>query len=341
MTWPPKSRNVSSACPRAMGYAEYAREALLGEGTFGRVYRAKVRENGRVVAIKKLLNSRSAKEGAELSTLREIMLLHELKHEHVIEMIEAFAHQGSIHLVFEYCETDLEIVIKQTQRYEFDAAKIKADMLGTLRGIAWIHASWVLHRDIKPGNLFLTPAGVVKVGDFGLARFFGSPERKYTGQVVTRWYRAPELLFGAKFYGTSIDMWSAGCVFAELLLRVPYVPGNSDIEQLSRIFSARGTPAEDTWPGVSSLPDYIAFKEQKAQPLRELFRAASPETLNLLNACLTLNPGERISAQGALDHAYFTEDPPPAPLSEIAPKPAEPAPAKPKPKPKLNFDGSE
>jgi serine/threonine protein kinase len=125
--------------------------------------RAVVRQSGRVVAIKKLLNSRSAKEGTDMSTLREIMLLQELKHKHVIDMIEAFTHNGSIHLVFEFCATDLEAVIKDTQHHELDAARIKGYMQGTLRGVAWIHASWVLHRDMKPGNVFLTPAGVIKV----------------------------------------------------------------------------------------------------------------------------------------------------------------------------------
>ena len=299
----------------------YTRQALLGEGTFGRVYRAVENATGKVWAIKKLRsNSQSSVEGTQMSTLREIMLLHELKHMHVIDMHDVFTYNGAIHLVFEFCATDLEAVIKDTSRYELDAAKIKGYMRGTLEGVAWIHASWVLHRDLKPGNLFLTPDGVVKVGDFGLARFVGSPERKYTGQVVTRWYRAPELLFGAKFYGASVDMWSVGCMFAELLLRTPYLPGNSDIEQLSRVFTARGTPTEETWPGVSDLPDYIEFRPQNVQPLRELFTAASDDALALLDACLTLNPGKRISAQAALDHAYFRSEPPPAPFAELAPK---------------------
>ena len=305
----------------------YDRQALIGEGTFGRVYRATEHSTGRVLAIKKLIKGSSTKEGTELATLREIMLLHELKHENVIDMVEVFMHNAAIHLVFEFCATDLEAVIKETARYELDAARIKGYMQATLRGLAWIHASWILHRDLKPGNLFLSPDGVVKVGDFGLARFFGSPERKYTGQVVTRWYRAPELLFGAKFYGPGVDVWSVGCILAELLLRVPYLPGQSDIEQLSRVFTARGTPTDETWPGVSDLPDYIAFQPQPVQPLRELFTAATDDTLSLLNACLTMNPAERISAQAALEHAYFTSEPPPAPLADLAPKPAAPKPA--------------
>ena len=290
----------------------YKRGELLGEGTFGKVYRACEQGSGRTVAIKRLHNATSSKEGAELPMLREIMLLHELKHENIVELIDVYCQDGAIHLVFEYCVTDMEAVIRDVAGQELNAARIKGYMLGTLQGVAAIHENWVVHRDLKPGNLFLTADGVVKVGDFGLARVYGSPERRYTGQVVTRWYRAPELLFGAKFYGTSIDLWSVGCIFAELLLRVPYFPGSSDIDQLSKIFTALGTPSEEAWPGVSSLPDYIAFREQKGSTMRELFIAASDDTLELLQALLTFNPTQRPSARAALEHKYFAASPPAA-----------------------------
>ena len=306
----------------------YTRLNLLGAGTFGKVYRATVNATGETVAIKKL-HSRGERdgdrEGMELSTLREIMLLAEMKHEHVIDLMEVFSHNGSVHMVLEICATDLEEVIKDAKKYVLDAARIKGYMLGTLRGLAWCHKSWVLHRDLKPANLFLTPGGVVKLGDFGLARFYGSPDRKYTGQVVTRWYRPPELLFGAKFYGAAVDMWSVGCIFAELMLRVPFFHGKSDIEQLSRIFTARGTPTEETWPGVSALPDYLAFEAQPGTPLRDVFTAATPQALGLLEAMLTLNPGERITAQAALEHPYFASDPPAAPFADLAPPPPPPS----------------
>jgi cyclin-dependent kinase 7 len=206
-----------------MPYEDYEKQGHLGEGTFGVVTKAVRRAGGEVVAIKKL-RSRAAKEGTELATLREIMLLHELKHPNVCELMEVYVHNGAISLVFEFCSTDLEVLIKDRD-WRIDPARVKGYMLGTLRGLAFCHASWVLHRDMKPGNLLISPSGVVKLADFGLARLFGSPERKLTGQVVTRWYRAPEVLFGAKFYGPPVDLWSVGCIFAELLTRVPYFPG--------------------------------------------------------------------------------------------------------------------
>lgn len=297
----------------------------LGEGTFGKVYRGREKATGRTVAIKRLFRSSNSSEGAELPMLREIMLLNELKHDNVIDLIEVCCYDGKIHLIFEFCATDLEAIVKDTEKHQLNAAHIKGYMQQTLRGVEAIHACWVLHRDLKPGNLFLAPDGTLKIGDFGLARFFGSPDRRFTGQVVTAYYRAPELLFGAKFYGTPIDVWSVGCIFAELMLRVPYFPGSSDIDQLSRIFTALGTPTEETWPGVSSLPNFMAWNPSKGMPMRELFSAATDDALDLLKAMLTLCPGDRISAKAALEHAYFQKAPPPAKPEELAPAPREAA----------------
>ena len=176
--------------------------------------RALRHETGETVAIKKI-RTRASKTGTDLSTLREIMLLHELQHRHVITLHEVYVHNNSLNLVFEFCTTDLEHVIKD-KKMVLTKPHIKAYLQGTFRGLAYCHASWVLHRDLKPGNLLLTADGVVKLADFGLARAFGSPDRKFTGQVVTRWYRAPELLFGAKFYGSPVDLWSVGCILMEL-----------------------------------------------------------------------------------------------------------------------------
>jgi len=297
---------------------DYEKGEELGRGQFGVVHRAVIITTGVVVAVKKLIKGTSRKEGIETATLREIMLLQELKHENIIDMIEVYCHNGSISLVLELCLTDLEIIIKD-RSVRLSAAQVKGYMLGTMNGVAFCHENSVLHRDLKPGNVFLTTKGVVKVGDFGLARSYGSPERKYTGGVVTPWYRAPELLFGAKFYGTAVDLWSIGCIFAELLNREPLLPGNSDIEQLSRIFTARGTPTDQTWPGVASLPDYIRFQDQPGTKLSELCPTGTASELHLLNGLLTLCPGQRITAPTALEHIYFREAPLPAEPAELIP----------------------
>ena len=165
---------------------DYEKQGQIGEGTFGTVSKAVHRPTGSVVAIKKI-RCRTPKQGTEVPTLREIMLLQELQHENVIELIEVFVHNCNINLVFEFCSADLEHIVK-TKTLPLDGPRIKGYMLGTLRGLAHCHSNWVLHRDLKPGNLLISPAGGVKIADFGLARVFGSPDRKYTGQVVTRWY---------------------------------------------------------------------------------------------------------------------------------------------------------
>ena len=284
---------------------DYEKQGQIGEGTFGTVSKAVHRPSGSVVAIKKI-RCRTPKQGTEVPTLREIMLLQELQHENVIELIEVFVHNCNINLVFEFCSADLEHIVK-TKTLPLDGPRIKGYMLGTLRGLAHCHSNWVLHRDLKPGNLLISPAGGVKIADFGLARVFGSPDRKYTGQVVTRWYRAPELLFGAKFYGSAVDMWSVGCIFSELLRRAPFFPGSSDIDQLARIFTALGTPDDAVWPGLSSLPDYIPFQPVPGTPLREIFVGADDVALDLLSKLLTLCPGERLGADEALRHPYFVK----------------------------------
>ncbi|KAL1495912.1 hypothetical protein AB1Y20_014555 [Prymnesium parvum] len=286
--------------------ADYDKIEQIGEGTFGVVSKAIHLPTQRVVAIKKLRSTKSSREahGIDLATLREIMLLQELRHPNVIELIEVFYRNQKISLVFEHCTTDLEAVIKDGSA-KLESKDIQRYMLGSLRGLAHCHANWIIHRDLKPGNLLLDAEGSVKLADFGLARFFGSPERKLTGQVVTRWYRAPELLFGAKFYGAAVDMWSMGCILAELLLRVPFLPGNSDIDQLSRTFTALGTPDEELWPGVSSLPDYVPFRPMLPTPMASMFPAASSQTISLLQELLRLNPGERVTVEDALKHRYF------------------------------------
>lgn len=152
--------------------------------------------------------------------------------------LDVFGHKSNVSLVFDFMDTDLEVIIKDNS-IVLTSANVKSYMIQTLKGLEYLHYNWILHRDLKPNNLLVNSDGVLKIGDFGLAKFFGSPNRIYTHQVVTRWYRAPELLYGAKLYGTGVDMWAIGCILAELLLRVPFLPGESDLDQLTRIFQVR------------------------------------------------------------------------------------------------------
>ncbi|KYM77199.1 Cell division protein kinase 7, partial [Atta colombica] len=203
----------------------YEKIDFLGEGQFATVYKAKDIETNKIVAVKKIkVGSRAeARDGINRTALREIKLLQELKHDNIIG------------LLVDFMDTDLEVIIKDSN-IVLTAANIKTYMIQTLQGLDYLHFNWILHRDLKPNNLLVNSEGVLKIGDFGLAKFFGSPNRINTHQVVTRWYRAPELLYGARLYGTGIDMWAVGCILAELLLRVPFLPGESDLDQLTKIF---------------------------------------------------------------------------------------------------------
>lgn len=288
---------------------------FLGEGQFATVYKArdKLSKDERIVAVKKIkLGSRAeAKDGINRTALREIKLLQELKHQNVIELVDVFGHKSSVSIVMDFMDTDLEIIIKDNS-IVLTPANIKSYVLQTLLGLEYLHLNWILHRDLKPNNLLVNSKGCLKLGDFGLAKHFGSPNRQYTHMVVTRWYRAPELLFGAKHYGVGVDIWAVGCILAELLLRIPFLAGETDLDQLGKIFLALGTPTDETWPGLTSLPDYIQFKSNPGTPLRDIFTAASDDLLDLMTSLVTVCPLKRCDSTGALKSSYFTSKPAPS-----------------------------
>lgn len=290
----------------------YEKIDFLGEGQFATVYKARDTVTDKIVAVKKIkIGSREeAQDGINRTALREIKLLHELQHINVIGLLDVFGHKSNVSLVFDFMDTDLEIIIKDP-KIVLTPANIKAYMIMTLQGLEYLHLNWILHRDLKPNNLLVNFNGVLKIGDFGLAKFFGSPNRIYTHQVVTRWYRSPELLFGARQYGTGVDIWAVGCILAELLLRVPFLPGESDLDQLTKIFQALGTPTEENWPGVKLLPDYMQFKVFTGTPLQHIFTAAPDDLIQLAEKLLALYPMHRCSCTEALDMPYFSNKPAP------------------------------
>jgi len=247
------------------------------------------------VAIKKIKVGQF-KDGLDMSAVREVQYLREINHPNVIKLLDVFSSKANLNLVLEFLDSDLEAVIKDRSNV-FLPADIKSWMAMTLRGLEFCHRNWVLHRDLKPNNLLIGSDGQLKLADFGLARDFADPGMKMTCQVITRWYRPPELLFGARYYSTAVDMWSVGCIFAELMLRTPYLPGESDMDQLKTIFRALGTPTEEEWPGHTKLPDYVSLGQFPKSPLKLLFTAASADALDLLQKLLTYEPRRRIGAK--------------------------------------------
>ncbi|KAJ8516619.1 hypothetical protein ONZ45_g6083 [Pleurotus djamor] len=293
----------------------WAKVGKVGEGAYAVVYRGREVTSGRQCAIKKIKVGQF-KDGLDMSAIREVKFLRELKHQNVIELLDVFSSKTNLNLVLEFLDSDLEMVIKD-RTLVFLPADIKSWMAMTFRGLEFCHRNWILHRDLKPNNLLIASDGMLKIADFGLARDFADPGYKMTCQVITRWYRPPELLFGCRYYSSAVDIWSVGCIFAELMLRTPYLPGESDMDQLKTIFRALGTPTEDDWPGHTKLPDYVPVGQFPKMPLRDLFTAASADALNLLQKCFIYEPRRRISARDALHHPYFFALPNPSHPSKL------------------------
>ena len=240
-------------------------------------------------------------DGMDLSAIREIKFLRELSHPNIIRLVDVFPQGTNINLVLEFLDSDLEILIKDN-RLVFAAADIKSWMVMGLRGLSWCHRNFVLHRDLKPNNMLIAGDGVLKLADFGLAREYGGnplPMKTMSTQVVTRWYRSPELIMGCKLYTYAVDIWSMACIFAELMLRVPYLRGETDLEQLNTIFRALGTPAEEDWKGMSSLPGFIRIKDEdpKKTDWKSLFTAAGDDALDLMGEMFRFDPGQRPTAE--------------------------------------------
>lgn len=208
----------------------------IGEGTYGIVYKAKdLANNGRIVALKKI-RLEADDEGVPSTAMREISLLKELSsHPNVVYLYDVIHQQNKLYLVFEFVEQDLKKCLEKTP-HRMEMLQIKSYLYQLLAGIAFCHANRVLHRDLKPQNLLIDQYGNLKLADFGLARAFGIPIRSYTHEVVTLWYRAPEILLGAKHYSTPVDSWSIGCIFVEMVNKQPLFPGDSEIDELFRIF---------------------------------------------------------------------------------------------------------
>ncbi|KAI8920840.1 kinase-like domain-containing protein [Powellomyces hirtus] len=283
----------------------------IEEGAYGVVYRARDRDTGEIVALKKL-KLENERNGFPVTSLREIHTLLLAKHRNIVNVKEIVVtpSMSGIFIVMEFVEHDLKALM-ETMSTPFLQSEIKTLMQQLLSAVACLHQNWIVHRDLKTSNLLMNNKGEMKVADFGLARRFGSPLGHMTQLVVTLWYRAPELLLGAKEYTTAIDMWSIGCIFGELVNKEPLLPGRGEFDQLKRMFRLLGTPTERTWPGMANLPGLKTFNfvEQPYNHLRRKFVNLTENGLNLLSRLLTYDPEKRITAEEALRHPYFTEHP--------------------------------
>jgi cyclin-dependent kinase 12/13 len=359
--------------------AHYERQEQIGEGTYGQVYRARCKDTGRVVALKKMRMHHGGYWGMPLQFIREIKILKKLTHPNLLQMIEVVtskgveeldeddpitkphsgkangaekdrvsdareSYKGNLFLVLEYVSHDLTGLMDVA--YQFTEVQVKCIFRQLLEACAYMHQHKYVHRDIKSSNILLDSHFRVKLADFGLARNIEPPlldqmhdrsnsssgssssSVEFTNKVITLWYRPPEILTGATQYGPAVDVWSAGCILAELLLGKPLLPGKSDLEQLKLIADMLGTPAPDTWDYLSSMKRVrsgeitLDMRKPKMSRLRDKYAAKIPTTaMNLLDKLLAWDPRKRLTATGALQNKYFWSQPvapeDPAELGEI------------------------
>jgi serine/threonine protein kinase len=328
----------------------YEVQGIVGEGCFGTVYRAlDLRRGSLPIALKKIhlphipdvdeegnprppLNVEMFKslvppvqhisnqqhqgrsEGIPIRVFREVAAVTHLPpHPNLVRVFDVFLSEehAAIMLAMELCETDLFTVLhNRTAFAPLPTSHVALYLHMMLQGLACMHQHGFLHRDIKPGNVLFDSTGNLKLGDFGLSRRQDLEQRPLTHETATRWYRAPELLFGETRYDTEIDIWSLGCVFAELLNGMggqALFPGEGDIDQMNLIFRTLGTPTEATWPGVSNLPDWgkISFSHMEGINLSDMYPHRPPEAIDLLRRMLSLDPKQRPSAAECLQHPFF------------------------------------
>ncbi|XP_076123427.1 cyclin-dependent kinase 4 isoform X1 [Alosa pseudoharengus] len=304
-------------CQSAYAYQAMAQEvqyepvAQIGGGAYGTVYKARDRESGQFVALKSV-RVQTDQDGLPLSTVREVALLKRLEqfdHPNIVKLMDVCAsprtdQETKVTLVFEHVDQDLKTYLEKAPAPGLPAHTIRDLMKQLVNGLEFLHSHRVVHRDLKPENILVTSRGQVKLADFGLARMY-SCHMALTPVVVTLWYRSPEVLLQST-YATPVDIWSTGCIFAEMFRRKPLFCGESEADQLGKIFDVIGLPSEEEWPADITLKRHN-FSPQKPRPLTDCVPEICSQGEDLLKKMLTFDPLRRISAMSALEHDYLTE----------------------------------
>ncbi|XP_041578884.1 cyclin-dependent kinase 18 isoform X1 [Vulpes lagopus] len=332
----PLSRMSRRASLSDIGFGKletYVKLDKLGEGTYATVFKGRSKLTENLVALKEIRLEHE--EGAPCTAIREVSLLKNLKHANIVTLHDLIHTERSLTLVFEYLDSDLKQYLDHCGNL-MSMHNVKIFMFQLLRGLAYCHRRKILHRDLKPQNLLISERGELKLADFGLARAKSVPTKTYSNEVVTLWYRPPDVLLGSTEYSTPIDMWGVGCIHYEMATGRPLFPGSTVKEELHLIFRLLGTPTEETWPGVMALSEFRAygFPRYLPQPLISHAPRLDTDGLHLLSSLLLYESKSRMSAEAALSHPYFRslgervhqlEDRDPAPEGPGLPGPGLPA----------------
>lgn len=285
----------------------YERLEKLGEGTYGIVYKAKDTLTNETVALKKI-RLENEEEGMPSTAMREISILKELNHQNIVLLRDVIyvPSDKKLNIIFEFVEQDLKKFLNQNKHNQTPTI-IKRFMYQLIQGILHCHQRRIIHRDLKPQNLLVDPkTHTIKLADFGQARAFSVPIRTLTHEIETLWYRAPEVLLGQKEYALGVDMWAIGCIFAELVEKKPLFQGDSEIDQIFKIFQFHGTPTNATWAGVTNLPDFkSSFPRFRPANPDQVLSNFDPVALDLLLKLIAIDPARRINAKEAIAHPYF------------------------------------
>ncbi|EDV26468.1 uncharacterized protein TRIADDRAFT_50028 [Trichoplax adhaerens] len=289
----------------------YEKLEPLGEGSYATVYKGYSIGHQKLVALKEI--TLNEEEGTPFTAIREASLLKQLKHANIVVLHDIIQTPTKLTFVFEYVTTDLSQYLN-LHPGGLNMKNVKLFLYQLLRGLSYCHQRRILHRDIKPQNILVSEIGEIKLADFGLARAKSVPSKTYSPDVVTLWYRPPDVLLGSTNYSTSLDIWGVGCIFTEMVSGIATFPGVRNIsDQLDKIWHKLGTPTEETWPGVTSYPEYCAaetmFYESRtiAEVIPRLMK--DPGAADLATKMLQYQPFKRIFCQAAMNHQYFTDIP--------------------------------
>lgn len=298
----------------------YQVEDKVGEGTYGAVYRARCVQTGRLVAVKKIKDLEE--EGVPGTAIREVAVLKSADHPNIVRLLDVFCVLGKVDLVFEFVDQNLKEFMRD-QGSVLDPALVRSFMRQLVRGVYFCHSHRIVHRDLKPQNILIHASRVkdpaegpraLKIADFGMARAFSVPLPRYTHEVVTTWYRAPEILFGSSegVYSLPIDMWSSGCILGEMATGAALFRGDSEIDTIFQIFRKLGTPTVAEWPGLDTLPDFKpTFPKWSRRPwaeIRNTVEQLGPDGVALIDELLRYDPRRRLSAKQALRLPYLQQD---------------------------------